>query len=279
MQGQPIVSEEQITAFARHGAIALPGLFASWVDLLKEGIERNRREPGPNAKHYQQGSTDGEFFGDYCNWSRIPEYRRFCLESPAAEVAGRLMKAGSARLFHEHVLVKDAGAATPTPWHQDMPYYPILGAQTCSLWLVLDPVSRENTLEFVVGSHLWGRYFRPERFNRQALNPGDGLEPVPDIDKARDHYRIEGWEMAPGDAVAFDFRTLHGAPGNASKVRSRRAFSSRWVGDDARFARKTDIATSPPFPEVDLAHGAPLDHPSFPLVWRRPNDGATASGR
>ncbi len=266
---KPKITVEEIAAFGRDGAIPLRGFFLDWVEPLKAGIERNRREPGSDAKHYRRGAGDGEFFGDYCNWARIPEYRAFCLESPAAEIAGRLMKASTARLFHEHVLVKDAGATTPTPWHQDMPYYPISGTQTCSLWLVLDPVGRASTPEFVAGSHLWDRCFRPERFNRQALNPDDGLEPVPDIDAARGHYRILGWEMAPGDAVAFDFRTLHGAPGNAATDRARRAFSSRWVGDDARFARKPNIVTSPPFPEVDLAHGAPLDHPSFPLVWRR----------
>ena len=274
----PLISDAQIASFHRDGAIAMHGLFSTWVDLLREGIERNRREPGPGAKHYRQGAEDSEFFGDYCNWARIPEYRRFCLESPAAEVAGLLMQAQSARLFHEHVLVKDAGALTPTPWHQDMPYYPVTGTQTCSLWLVLDRVEQASTLEFVAGSHRWGRSFRPERFNRQALNPEDGLEPVPDIDNDRDRYRILGWELEAGDAVAFDFRTLHGAPGNAAIDRPRRAFSSRWVGEEVRFARKANIVTSPPFPEVDLADGAALEHPSFPLVWRRQPVGAATSG-
>ena len=40
------------------------------------------------------------------------------------------------------------------------------------------------------------------------------------------------WPMQPGDALAFDFRVLHGARGNESTTR-RRAFSLRLVGDDA----------------------------------------------
>jgi len=275
---QPVLDQGLIGAFAKDGAVLLRGLFRDWVETLAAGIERNRREPGPDAKHYRNNPGDSEFFGDYCNWARIPEYRFFCLESPAAFVAGQLMNARFVRLFHEHVLIKDAGATTPTPWHQDMPYYPVQGTKTCSIWLVLDPVARDSTLEFVAGSHAWGKSFRPERFNRQPLNPEDGLEPVPDIDGDRGHYRILAWELAPGDAVAFDFRTLHGAPGNAASDRPRRAFSSRWVGEDVRFARKTNIVTSPPFPEVALKDGDELDHPSFPLVWPSPAGSARSAG-
>ena len=127
---------------------------------------------------------------------------------------------------------------------------------------------RKTCIEYVAGSHRWGRWFRPERFNRSALNEGDGLAPVPDIEADRAAYDIRGWDLAPGDAIAFNFLTLHGAPPNRSKSLRRRAFSSRWVGDDARFAKRPGI-TSPPFPEVRLNHGAPLDHPAFPLIYRR----------
>ena len=47
--------------------------------------------------------------------------------------------------------------------------------------------------------------------------------------------------------------------------RRRRAFSSRWIGDDATYAVRPGV-TSPPFREVTLAHGAPMDAPEFPLV-------------
>ena len=44
-----------------------------------------------------------------------------------------------------------------TPWHQDQPYYCVDGADTVSLWIPLDVVPRERTLEFVGGSHSWGK--------------------------------------------------------------------------------------------------------------------------
>jgi ectoine hydroxylase-related dioxygenase (phytanoyl-CoA dioxygenase family) len=135
-----------------------------------------------------------------------------------------------------------------------------------SLWIPLDNVPRERSVEFVAGSHRWGKYFRPERFNKTALNENDGLEPVPDIDGERGKYTILGWALEPGDAVAFNYRTLHGAPANNSKVEQRRAFSLRLIGDDVRFARREGIVTSPPFRDVKLEPGAVMDAPEFPLL-------------
>ena len=91
---------------------------------------------------------------------------------------------------------------------------------------------------------------------------------MPDIDGRRDEFEIAAFDMAPGDAIAFHFLTVHGAPGNASKSARRRAFAHRWVGDDVRF-RIRGGEVSPPFPEVHrrLRDGDALDDPEFPLVW------------
>ena len=258
------VEEFTIAAFERDGAVPIRGRFDAWVDSLRRGVERNIAHPGPDVRDYRD-EDGGRFFGDYCNWSRIPEYREFLFESQAADIARALMRSETARLFHEHVLVKETGTGIPTPWHQDLPYYCVDTELSCSLWLVLDPVPLETCAQFVAGSHRWGKLYRPERFNRTPLNAGDPLDAPPDIDAHRDDYDILRWALEPGDAVAFTFRTLHGAPPNRSPHQRRRAFSSRWVGDGATFAVREGI-TSPPFREVRLAHGAPLDGPEFPLV-------------
>ena len=75
--------------------------------------------------------------------------------------------------------------------------------------------------------------------------------------------------MEPGDAVAFSFLTLHGAPGNVSETVRRRAFSARFVGDDAVF-RDLGGLGSPPFRDIALADGAPLAGPEFPVVFPPP---------
>ena len=260
------LSAETIEAFRRDGACVLRGVFRDWVEPLRQGIARNLAEPSADVKIYQGANGAGRFFGDYCNWDRIPEYRDFIFNSDAAAIGCQLMGSKTVRLFHEHVLVMEAGADVATPWHQDQPYYCVDGADTVSLWIPLDVVPRQRTLEFVGGSHSWGKYFRPERFNKTALNDNDGLEPVPDINGNRDKYNILGWALEPGDAAAFNYKTLHGAPANTSKVDQRRAFSLRLIGDDVRFARREGINTSPPFRGVTLPHGAPMDAPEFPLL-------------
>jgi ectoine hydroxylase-related dioxygenase (phytanoyl-CoA dioxygenase family) len=260
-----LVTDADVAGFRVDGAVVLRGPFAGWVEVLRAGIERNIASPSADARIYA-GTGKGRHFGDYCNWARIPEYRRFIFESPAARLAARLMNSKTVRLFHEHVLVKEPESDVPTPWHHDQPYYNVDGTQTCSLWIPLDRVPRDTAIEFVAGSHRWGKWFRPDRFNKTPLNEDDGLEPVPDIDGRRGEHRILGWEMAPGDAVAFSYLTLHGAPANRQATNRRRAFSLRVVGDDARWVVRRG-ATSPPFRGVTLAHGSVMEAPEFPVLF------------
>jgi ectoine hydroxylase-related dioxygenase (phytanoyl-CoA dioxygenase family) len=261
-----MLDQQTINAFKNDGAVPLRGVFKDWVDTLSKGIARNMAEPGADVKIYTGANGGGRFFGDYCNWNRIAEYRDFIFNSNAKELGRDLMGATNVRLFHEHVLVKEPAADVATPWHQDQPYYCVDGKQTVSLWIPLDPVPRERTLEFVGGSHLWGKYYRPERFNKTPLNENDGLEPVPDINGDRAKFNVLGWALEPGDAVAFSYMTLHGAPANDSPSIGRRAFSLRLIGDDVRFARRDGVVTSPPFRGVALKHGDEMNAPEFPLL-------------
>ncbi len=260
------VPAETTEAFRRDGACVLRGPFKDWMETLRAGVARNLAEPSADVKIYQGQNGAGRFVGDYCNWQRIPEYKDFIFNSDAAAIGRALMGTKEVRLFHEHVLVKEPGADVPTPWHQDQPYYCVDGTDTVSLWIPLDSVPRERTLEFVGGSHKSGKYYRPERFNKTALNENDGLEQVPDINGNREAFNILGWALEPGDAVAFNYLTLHGAPANTSKAEQRRAFSLRLMGDNVRFARREGVVTSPPFRGVSLKHGDVMDAPEFPLL-------------
>ena len=181
-----------------------------------------------------------------------------------ARIAARLMRSRTARFFHDHLLVNEPGTSVVTPWHQDQPYYLVEGSQSVSFWVPLDPVPRERTIEYVAGSHRWGKDYRPDRFDGTRLYEGDTAETVPDIEANRGQFDIRGWAVEPGDAVAFSFRTLHGAPANVSAAR-RRVISLRWVGDDARFARRLG-RTSPPFPDLEYEAGARFDAPEFPVI-------------
>ncbi len=258
---------ETIDTFRADGVVVLRGLFADWIEPLRVGTRRNLASPSPLHRNYTKGGA--RFFGDYCNWPAIPQFRRFVEQSPAGEVARQLMQSRVARIFHEHLLVKEAGADIPTPWHHDSPYYCVQGQQTVSLWLPLDPVPRAICLESVAGSHAWGKLFRPRRFDGTAYDhQTDDLVEMPDISADRDAYDIRAWDLAPGDCIAFDFRTVHGAPGNPT-AGGRRAFSTRWFGEDARYADRGGV-TSPPYRELagQLRAGDALPEDLFPVIAR-----------
>ena len=261
-----LVDKQSIDDFRQKGVTVLRGAFTGWVDVLRAGIDANMNDPDPNARIYKGENGNGRFFVDYCNWDRIEEYKNFIFNSNAAHIGATLMNSQNVQLFHEHVLVKEASTDVPTPWHQDAPYYCVTGTKTVSLWVPLDTIERDTTLEFVSGSHLWGKHFRPQRFDGSALNEDDGLEEIPDINQHRDEYEILGWAVEPGDAIAFDYRTIHGAAGNHQPHRQRRAFSLRLVGDGARFVRRDGLVSSPPFPNLTLKSGEPLTGDTFPFL-------------
>ena len=263
------IAAADIAAYRRDGAVALRGVFGdAWIDRLRAGVEENLASPGPFAKRYTPSGRPGLFFGDYCNWRRIAAYRDVLLGSPAAEIAAQLMGASKVNLFHEHVLVKEPGTAEPTPWHHDLPYWSVEGTQVISLWIPLDPVARDTCVEYVAGSHAWGVRYTPARFADNAVHPSrdPGFRAVPDIDAARDEYRLLGWDLEPGDCIAFHALTLHGAPGNRGAGR-RRAFAARMTGDDARVVLR-DGFMSPPPPDGHPPPGAPMDSEVFPVLWR-----------
>ena len=141
------------------------------------------------------------------------------------------------------------------------------------MWIPLDPVAIETCPQFVAGSQDWGHWFLPRKFSGIDYDHDDTrLEPVPDIDADRDQYDIRSWSLKPGDAIAFHFLTIHGAPANLSNQR-RRGFAARWLGDDTTYAKRSG-EISPPFPGLDerLQPGDPLATDEFPLVFPRPAD-------
>ncbi len=266
MAKQSFVDQQKIDIYQSDGVVLIKGMFRDWVDIIRQGIERNMTDPGPFASENLKEGNTGRFFDDYCNWPRISEFEDVIHNSQVGPVAADLMNSQSVQIFHDHVLVKEPGTTLATPWHQDAPYYFVEGEQTISFWCPIDPV-KEATLRFVAGSHLWEKAVLPTRWASEVdFYPDEDIYmPIPDPDA--EGMRILEWEMEPGDAVAFHYKTLHGARGNLTNSR-RRAFSLRLMGDDARYVSRAG-PTSPPYPGHEMIDDQKLREDWFPVIYSR----------
>jgi len=258
------LSSEEIDFYKNQGAIVIKNVFNSWIDLLRIGFEKILKEPGPHARENVK-NEEGRFFEDYCNWQRIPEFKKFAEESPAAQIVAEATSSKSIQLFHEHIFVKDPGTAKETPWHQDMPYYCVDGNDTGSFWIPLDPIKKENSLQVLLGSHKLPKLIRPTKWsnNQPWYNNDNNFMDMSEVTIFEKN--ILKSEMNLGDAILFNFKVLHSSPGNSENI-PRRAFSMRFIGDDVKYIDRGG-ETSPPFKGIDLKIGDKMRKDWFPVVW------------
>lgn len=267
------ITDDDAAAFAEDGAICIRNVLDdAAVDALREAVAWSMENPGPFALDFAKEESGSSFFGDVFVWTRNPAYRDLVVNARFGEIAGRLMGARDVRFYFDHLLVKEPGSGAPTPWHQDAPYWTIDGRQCCSIWIALDPVSPESgAVEYVRGSHAWGKYYAPESFKGDDRLKNEALDRLPDIDADRDRYETLGWELAPGDVVAHHCLTIHGAPANAS-TRRRRGLALRFIGDDVVYATRPGIPEPMTGSLAELAPwlepGVPYSGEPFPVLWQ-----------
>lgn len=266
------VSPDQITHYHREGFVVLRGVLSpETLEKIEQGVEKNLSQPSQWSNDYTtQANPDapkGRFFDDYVNWQSISEFAETALDGVLPQIAGELMGTDRPRFFHEHVLVKEPGTTTPTPWHHDDPYYGVEGMDNVSLWVPLDSIPEQISLRCISGTHLSTRRFIPNRFvdDSPYVPEADGFETFPSVEEMESLGEIVSCAAEPGDVVAFHFRTLHGAPGTTTHPLRRRVVSYRYVGDDARWITRP-WKTSPPFTPDGLHDGDVLEDPRFPLV-------------
>jgi ectoine hydroxylase-related dioxygenase (phytanoyl-CoA dioxygenase family) len=255
-------------AYDRDGVVCVRSVLdAGQVAAAARGIEAVLASPGPLTLVASGTDDPGAFTEDFCRWREIPEIEQLARHSRAPAIAAALMATQQVRFYHDHVLVKEGGTRQRTPWHQDQPYYNVDG-RGVSVWIPVDPVPEAGCLELVAGSHL-GPWLMPRTFllGEARWFPEGSLAELPDIEADRGAFDIRRFELAPGDAIFFDFLTVHGAPGFPYPGR-RRILSLRYLSAEARHAPRP-WTTSPPFDGLDagLATGAAMDHSLFPVVW------------
>lgn len=277
------ITPDEINTYHRDGVVLLKAIFDSdWINLLKQGLTKNGANPTHRARTWNRDAEGRTMFWDSQAWQQIDEYQQFIYESPAAELAGKVLRARKINFFFDAVFIRSPGTQFSTPWHQDEPYWSIEGYDTCTIWMPLVPVKKENALAFVPGSHLDNSIFDQPNFG--DLNPdnktdvdqvnfsGIAEDAIPDIDANPEEYGVISWDMVPGDCVAFNSRILHGGSGKLPEETGLEVFTTKWLGDDARIKFR-ECGMDPDHSAIMTEHGLkPGDRPGtdlYPCVWQQ----------
>jgi ectoine hydroxylase-related dioxygenase (phytanoyl-CoA dioxygenase family) len=273
------VTAEHIEGFKSDGVIQLKQILSKeWLMLLELGIKRNLANPGPEACTIYADSPERSFYDDKMNYGVVPEYQRLLQGSPLVEVAAKVMGSENIWLYYDQIFIKGGGLGRRTPWHQDIQRLITRGNHMASLWMSLDPLSKEEALEFVAGSHRGPIYGSPKldaNNDTTLLDADEGsYQPIPNIEGERDKWNIVSWPSEPGDILMFHPGTLHGG-GAARPGNRRRAYAVRFFGDDAVYSPTSGfydghaLVMFPGSSEI-FTPGEPLRHPGwFPQLRGR----------
>ncbi len=276
--------------FREDGVVFLPrALDPRSLAMAEQAYQWSLAHPSPAAATFPGKDPSAVFYQDLANPAALPAYRELLEQSPAADIAAGLWGARDVWFMYEQVFLKQGGNSRRTPWHQDSSYLPIDGDNIAVIWITFEAVAKENSLEFVRGSHR-GVLYNGSRFDPEddtaPLYPSGELPHLPNIEGERAKWPIVSWAVEPGDVLVFHPAMLHGGAPTHPGAR-RRTLSLRFFGADAvytprslingqssaqrvREPSESDAARSVfvKLPEV-LAPGDPFRHPDFPKLRPR----------
>lgn len=258
------LSPQELADYERDGVIMIKqALDKNWLNLAEAGLEKARRNTSFIGK-FMSRKTKG-YNMDIFMWKHIDEIRDLIYYGPFAHWAHQLMNSKEVRFFYDQMFIKEPGTDAPTPWHQDLSFWPISGNQICSFWIPFDKVNADSSgLLYVKGSHKWPQKFKAISPDYIAQIIDDNMDDLPDINSNPEKYELVNWEMEPGDVLMFHPLTLHGSKGNQSRTQVRRALALRWIGDDVIW---TPSAKKMP---VNFHHnseiGGPIRGAAFPRI-------------
>jgi ectoine hydroxylase-related dioxygenase (phytanoyl-CoA dioxygenase family) len=263
--------------FQRDGVVCLPGaLDADEVAAVAALFDHGEANPSPGAYEVYGGGA-GRFRIDTFHAAQWPAYAPAYAGTKVPDLVAALWGGTDEMWFFYEQLFRKEGPMRRTPWHQDSTYLPTDGEHIAVVWIPLDPLDAETSLEFVRGSHLGPMY------NTSAFAADDDTKPIiddpafprlPDIEADRAAHDIVSWAVEPGDVVVFHVNVLHGGS-PAREGQLRRTVSLRYFGPDAVVGPRPSLpVTNVEGKRVSAtladslggALGEPFRHPMFPKV-------------
>ncbi len=252
------IDQSELSAFNRDGAVLLKSVFDSaCIAQLRDAADRAL---GQSEKYFWRQMI----------WREDKACRDYCINSMASHLAALFLNSPKVNLLYDQVFAKTPGAPQ-TPWHNDLPYWPVRNGRALTVWLALDPIRLDSgPLEFIAGSHLWDKWFKPfataldgaqtEYYSGTEL----AFDPLPDFDSQRGAHQILCWEMDAGDVIVFDGLSVHCAKPNTSSA-IRRGYAVRYADHCMTYFSQGEI--NPFLINADLRNGQSLDSDKFPIAY------------
>ena len=274
-----MLSQSEINQFNKDGAVLLKGKFENqWIEKLKNSINEDINNPSPRFVRHTKDKDGPGYFEDFWTWDLYKDFKDFVFNSPTAQIASELLKANKINLVMDNWFYREAGSKSGAPFHHDISYFDFEGTM-CVLWLPLDPVSKEDGIAWIKGSHLWNKLYIRTRF--QEGHPVDGeagdvngktYDITPDILKNKDNYEFLEWDLELGDCIFFDIRTLHGSLNQVRPKSDIHRYTLRMAKEGSRVEYRGDWAQEErAMMEANgYQNGDALEGKMFPTLYTKP---------
>ncbi|MBM3505932.1 MAG: phytanoyl-CoA dioxygenase family protein [Alphaproteobacteria bacterium] len=295
------VTKEEIATYDRDGAVCLRSILSQdWIERMRNacervlaapqdysllktdrpellGDERLRKEltniynPDRLAQRRKSGFLSLKFM-----WLVDDDFRAYVHESPVAEIVGEVIGANEVRFFWDQIFAKEPKCREETMWHNDMAAWPLDGDMIPSFWVPFTPITDENSLEVVAGTHKDRTVYWPiAGANARALAADHPPNRPPWINynerRGDPNVRFLKWSMQPGDALVLHPRSYHYSAGNYHDTQTRIALTTRWVGEDIVWDWRPECLSIPGMTPETMVRGTPPRGDLFPLCWTRPS--------
>ena len=108
-----------------------------WLEPMWRAIDNVLQNPGPASIEYTPSNTKGRYYGDFFIWRKNETFKNFAFKSVLPEIAAKISESKKINFFYDQLLVKEPNTKEPTPWHHDLPYWPIRGQKIMTVHFII----------------------------------------------------------------------------------------------------------------------------------------------
>lgn len=227
---QHLLSADEVAHYQQHGYLIPPyQLEADLLERLQQALDKLIRDnPGVRPEKLVSAHIEGKN-DEGVHGSSV--FLQLAQHPPIVDMVEQVL-GPDIILWGCHVFCKPAHEGHETPWHQDGHYWPIRPLANCTVWVALEPSTRENgCLRVIPGSHQGAVLHEHLHEDRSDLTLNLRL-----TDNSFDPTKALDLELQPGQISMHDVYMIHGAEVNRSGQR-RTGVALRYMPGTSVFER------------------------------------------